>query len=60
MGLSFSILGGPIWVPLVALTGVVSVLDLGGMFHAVLTQLMLFLVRTSSQGLIGFSAGQKA
>ena len=44
MGLFLSALGGPIWVPFVALTGVVSVLHLGGMLHAVMTQFTRFLV----------------
>ena len=41
------------WIPFTALTGVVSVLDLGGMFCTVLTQLTLFLVGLASQGLMG-------
>ena len=53
MGLLFSILGGSIWIPLMALTGVVSVLDLGGMLSTVLAQLALLLAGTSSQGLMG-------
>ena len=60
MGLLFSILGESIWVPLAALTGVVSVLDLGGMLSTVLTQLALFLVRTSSQGFMGDGVVQGA
>ena len=40
---------GSIWIPLAALTGIVSILYLGGMFRAKLTQLLLLLVGTFSQ-----------
>ena len=44
-----AILRGSIWIPLAALTGIVSILHLGGMFCAKLTQLSLLLVGTFSQ-----------
>ena len=53
MGLFLAVLQGSIWIPLAALTCVVSILDLGGMILATLTQLALFLARISSQGLTG-------
>ena len=52
MGLFLAILRGSIWIPLEALTGVVSILDLGGMLCAILTQLALFLAEISSKGLM--------
>ena len=42
MGLFLTTLQGSIWVLLAALTGVVSILDLEVMLHAILAQLMLF------------------
>ena len=39
---------GSIWIPLAALTSIVSILDLGGMLGTVLAQLALFLAETSS------------
>ena len=42
---------GSVWIPLVALTGVVSIFDLGGMLCTVLAQFLLLLAGTSSQGL---------
>ena len=52
MGLFLAVLRGSIWIPLAALTGVASILNLGGILCAILTQFTLFLARTSSQGLI--------
>ena len=48
-----AILQESIWIPLVALTGVVSILYLGEMLRAILTTLMLFLAGISFQGLMG-------
>ena len=53
MGLFLAIPQGSIWFPLVALTCVVNILELGGMLGAIQAQLALLLAGISSKGLTG-------